>query len=306
MNLNKSLLIYSVVFLFIEGLVLVGTFFISWQSVFYFYPRNSIYETVYGIYTTVYYFGSFTEPLPSLLAYWLYIRSADFPILWIIIPIYIILKPVLLFFRRFNLARLLIFTPLLFAMERTFALSTISTVQFLLFFLSKTFLYPQQGIGGITVLLVLFLGLYGINFFENAIMVPIIKKITKLFKEKPELELLKIAEESGLRIDQLYNNLSKVVYEGIILGVLTPEELIAFEEPKARELIVEAFRRVLRKSERVNINDLRKVMKNSRIWFPPRREEILNICKNAQEEGKLLAIIIDNEVVRQSEVGLAY
>ncbi len=285
---------------------MVGTLFISWQSVFYFYSANSIYETVYGIYTTVYFFGSFIEPLPSFLAYWLYNRSADFPILWIIIPIYIILKPVLLFFKRFTLARLSIFTPLIFAAERFFTLSNISTMQFSLFFFSNALTYPQQGIGGIIVLLVLFLGIYGVNFFENALMVPIIKRIIKLLKEKKELKLIEIAEESGLRVNHLYNNLSKVVYEGIILVVLTPEELIAFEEPKAHELIVEAFRRVLQKRERVNINDLRKIMKNSRIWFPPRREEILNVCKNAQEEGTLLAIIIDNEIVRQSEVGFAY
>ncbi len=305
MNLNKSLFAYSFVFLAIEGLVLVGTFFISWQSVFYFYSTNSIYETVYGIYSTINYFGSFTQPLPPLLAYYLYSRSA-FPNLWIIIPIYIILKPVLLFFKRFNVARLSIFTPLLFGLERFFTLSTISTAQLLLPLSSGTFLYPQQGIGGIVLLLVLFLGVYGVNFFENAIMFPIIRRIIKLMKEKPELKLSEIAKESGLSVNKLYNNLSKIVYEGIILAVLTPEELVAFEELSAHELIVEAFRRALQKSERINTNNLGQVMKNSRIWFPPKREEILNICKNAQEEGKLLAIIINGEIVRQSEVGFAY
>ncbi|MGQ9723078.1 MAG: hypothetical protein ACUVXA_17380 [Candidatus Jordarchaeum sp.] len=156
------------------------------------------------------------------------------------------------------------------------------------------------------MLLVLFLGIYGINFFENSIIFPIIKRITKLLKDKPELELAEIAGESGLSVNQLYNYLSKVVYEGIILAVLTLEELIEFKEPKAHELVIEAFRRALQKSESVNINDLRRIMKNSRIWFPPKKEEILTICKTAQEEGKLLVLFVENEIVRQSEIGLAY
>jgi hypothetical protein len=228
--------------------------------------------------------------------------------LWIAIPVYVILKLGLLAFKRFNLARLSILTPLLFVGERFFTTLSISEGQFGLFWLSGIFLYPypQQGIGAIVFLLVLFLGVYGVTFFENSLVIPMIKRVTKLLKENPEIELSEIAKGSGFSVKQLYNNLSKIIYQGIILAVLTQNELIAFEKPKAQELIVEAFRRTLQKSERLNIDDLRYVMQNSKIWFPPRVEDTLSIIKNAQEEGKLLALIIDNKIIRQSEPGFAY
>jgi len=305
LNLNKSLLAYSLVFLTLEALGLFGSLFILWQSMLYFYSAGLIYENVYGIFTTVYYFVYSAETLPPLLTYWLYSRSAP-PMLWIIIPIYIILKLVLLSVKRFNLARLSIFTPLLFAGERFFTTLSISETQFWLLWLSGIFLYPQQGIGAIVLLLVLFLGVYGVNFFENALTFPMIKRVTKLLKESQELELSEIAKGSGFSVKQLYSNLSKIIYQGIILAVVTQKELVAFEKPKAQEFIVEAFRRALQKSERINLNDLRYIMRNSKIWFPPRGEETLSIIKNAQEEGKLSALIINNKIIRQSEPGFAY
>lgn len=304
MNLNKSLLAYSLVFLILEALGLFGSLFILWQSILYFYSSGLIYENVYGTFINVYYFVYSAENLPPLLAYGLYSRSAP-PVLWIIIPAYIILKLVLLSIKKFNLARLAIFTPLLFAGERFFTTS-ISDTQFWLLWLSGIFLYPQQGIGTIVLLLVLFLGVYGVNFFENALMFPMIKRVTKLLKENPELELSEIAKSSGFSVKQLYNNLSKIIYQGIIPAVLTQKELISFEKPKAQEFIVEAFRSELQKSERISLNDLQYVMRNSKIWFPPKGEEILSIIKNAQEEGKLSAFIVNNKIIRQPELGFAY
>jgi hypothetical protein len=305
LNLNKRLLAYSLVLLALEALGLFGSFFILWQSMFYFYSTSLIYENVYGIFTTFYYISYSAEPLPSLLAYWLYSRSA-LPMLWIVIPIYVILKLVLLAFKRFNLARLSILTPLLFAGERFFTTLSISETQFWLLWLSGIFSYQQQGIGAIVLMLVLFLGVYGITFFENALMIPMIKRVTKLLKENPELELSEIAKGGGFGVKQLYNNLSKIIYQGIILAVLTQKELVAFEKPRAQELIVEAFRRALQKSERLNINDLRYVMQNSKIWFPPRVENTISIIKNAQEEGKLLALIVGDKIIKQLEPGFAY
>jgi hypothetical protein len=226
--------------------------------------------------------------------------------LWIAIPIYVILKLGLLALKRFNLARLSILTPLLFVGERYLTTLSISEGQLWLFWLSGIFLYPQQGIGAVFLLLVLFLGVYGVTFFENSLVIPMIKRVAKLLKENPEIELSEFAKGSGFSVKQLYNNLSKIIYQGIILAVLTQKELVAFEKPKAQELIVEAFRRTLQKSERLNINDLRYVMQSSKIWFPPKVEDTLSIIKNAQEEGKLLALIIDNKIMRQSEPGFAY
>ncbi|MEM3562991.1 MAG: hypothetical protein QXR19_07175 [Candidatus Jordarchaeaceae archaeon] len=306
MNINKSLLTYSVVFLTVEALGLVGTFFVSWQSVYYFYSNGLIYENVYGIYTTFQYFSYSSEALPPLLTCWLLIRAIAHPTLWIMIPVYVVLKGILLILKRFNLARISILMPLLFLTEKFFATVNISEVQLGLLWLSNIFVYPQQGLGGIALLLILFLGIYGVNFFENALVFPIIRKIAKLLKEKPELEISEIAKESGFGSKQLYNNLSKVIYEGVILAVLTPKELVAYDSPKAQELIVEAFMKTLQKNERININDLRLVMRYSKIWFPPQREAILDILKKAQEEGRLQAFIIDKEIVKQPETGLVY
>ncbi|MBS7249902.1 MAG: hypothetical protein KIH08_04820 [Candidatus Freyarchaeota archaeon] len=306
MNINKSLLTYSVVFLTVEALGLVGTFFVSWQSVYYFYSNGLIYENVYGIYTTFQYFSYSSEALPPLLTYWLLIRAIAHPTLWIMIPAYVVLKGILLILKRFNLARISILMPLLFLTEKFFATLNISEAQLGLLWLSNIFVYPQQGLGGIALLLILFLGIYGVNFFENALVFPIIRKIAKLLKEKPELEISEIAKESGFGSKQLYNNLSKVIYEGVILAVLTPKELVAYDSPKAQELIVEAFMKTLQKNERININDLRLVMRYSKTWFPPQREAILDILKKAQEEGRLQAFIIDKEIVKQPETGLVY
>ncbi|WXG39768.1 MAG: hypothetical protein WED07_02890 [Candidatus Freyarchaeum deiterrae] len=306
MNLNKRLLSYSLVILALEALGLFGSFFILWQSVFYFYSASLIYENVYGVFTTFYYISYSVEPLPTLLAYWLYSRSA-LPMLWIAIPIYVILKLVLLALKRFNLAGLSILMPLLFAGERFFTTLNISDIQKWLFSLSGIFIYQQQGIGPIVLMVVLFLGVYGVSFFENALRLPMIKRVIKLLKENPELELSEIAKGSGYSVKQLYNILTKTIYQGMILAVLTEKELVAYEKPKAQELIVEAFRRVLQKNERLDINDLRYVMQNSKIWFSPKGEDALGIIKNAQEEGKLLALIIDNKIIiRQSEPKFSY
>jgi hypothetical protein len=304
LNFNKSLLAFSLVFLILEALALFGSLFILWQSIIYFYSSGLVYENIYGIFTTVYYFVC-SENLPPLLAYWFYSRSST-PMLWIIIPTYIILKLVLLSLKKFNLARLSIFTPLLFVSERFFTTLSISDTQFWLLWFSGIFLYPQQGIGAIVLLLVLFLGVFGVNFFENALIFPMIKRVTKLLKENPELELSEIAKGSGFSVKQLYNNLSKIIYQGIISAVLTQKELIALEKPKAQEFIVEAFRSTLQKSERINLNDLKYVMRNSKIWFPSMGEGTLSIIKNAQEEGKLSTLIINNKIIRQSEPRFAY
>ncbi len=306
MDINKNLLTYSIVFLTIEALGLLGTFFISWQSVYYLYSKSLICENIYGIYTTFQYFSYSPETLPPLLTYWLLTRATAHPILWITLPVYIALKGILLVLKRFNLARISVFTPLPFLAEKFFANLNLSEAQLVLLWPSNIVVYPQQGLGGIALLLILFLGIYGVNFFENALVFPIVRKIAKLLKERPELEISEIAKESGFGSKQFYNYLSKAVYEGIILAVLTPTELVAYDSPKAQELIIEAYMKILQKNERININDLRLVMRYSKIWFPPQREAILDILKKAQEEGRLPAFIIDKEIVKQPETGLVY
>ncbi|MHA1578976.1 MAG: hypothetical protein ACTSUQ_05060 [Candidatus Freyarchaeota archaeon] len=305
MDVNKSLLTYSIVFLTLEALGLFGTFFVSWQTVYYFHSANLIYQSIFGIYTTIYYIGP-PVALPPLLGYWLFSRSIASPRLWIVIPVYVTLKSVLLLFKRFNLARLSIFAPLIFAAERFLYTQTISTAHPWLLFLTNTFVYAQQGLGGLTLLLLLFLGIYGVNFFENSFMFPLIKKIVKLLKEQQELELSEIAKGSGFSAKQLYSYLTKVIDQEIILAVLTPDRLVSFEKPETKELIVEAFERALQKNETLNFNDLRRVTQVSKIWFPPKREEILNIIRTAQEEGKLMALIVGDEIIRQPETGFAY
>lgn len=304
MTLDKRFLSFSLAFLILEVLGLLGSFFILWQSTLYFYGSGLIYEYIYGVFSTVYYFVFSYENLPLILIYWLYSRSAPL-MLWIIIPIYIVLKLGLLFLKRFNLAHLSIFTPLLFAEVRFFT-TGISGSQLWLFWILGIFLYTQQGLGLFVMMLVLFLGIYGVNFFENAFLFPLIKRVTKLLRENPELKLSELVKSSGFSLKQLYNTFSKIVYQGILLAVLTKNELVAFDKPKAQGFIVEAFRNTLEKTERINLDDLKHVMRISKIWFPPRKEETLNILRKAQDAGKLSAIIIENKIIRQREPSFAY
>nr|HDO80662.1 hypothetical protein [Candidatus Bathyarchaeota archaeon] len=269
-------------------LLLVGEFFalalslvLPWKNNFIPYVGGVIVQSILGTMTKTTIYG-LPPPAPVLavVAY----EGAKNPVTWLLVPLYMLFKPLLLGKAKFREAKALTFTPLAYLVERYLTFPWSSSI------FTLTVL-PQGGLGVYSLLLGLLAGVFSTNYLVSSILNPVIVEVWSKLKSEGKASLDRVSESTGFPKQLLYTLLAEAAVQGVLNAVVTTEMVFHVNSEEGREAVIALFSGALLDKREIPISHAKKLMKKSGTWFTRDTETIQGILQKAIEEKQLDAVI---------------